>query len=164
MSSHAAPKAGHRDGSFSSWAEYLVRVLDDGLQVPGTRLRFGLDAIVGLVFPGVGDALTTGAGLSLFWLALQRGAPAIVLARMVLNVAIDSVVGIVPVLGDVFDFGWKANRKNLRLLERHGQGPRSKHRISDYLVVGVAVLCASFAIIAPFALVIWLIERLRAAR
>src|SRR5512141_2676907 len=95
----------------------LTRVLDDLVPIPGTRFRFGLDPIIGLV-PGLGDA--AGAVFAGFILltAWRAGAPAAVLLRMAGNIVVDTVVGAVPVLGDLFDFGWKANRRNLRLVER----------------------------------------------
>lgn len=92
--------------------------MDSALPVPGTRWRVGLDSLVGLI-PGIGDA----AGFAVSGYALlearRLGAPTSLLLRMALNIAVDALVGAVPLLGDVFDAGFKANRRNLRLLERH---------------------------------------------
>ena len=95
----------------------LTRLLDTAAQIPGTRVRFGLDSILGLV-PGLGDV--AGAALSgyMVLLASRMGAPQSVIARMLANVAIDTVGGAVPVLGDLFDVAWKSNSRNLALLER----------------------------------------------
>jgi hypothetical protein len=101
----------------------LVYVLDQALRIPGTRLRIGLDPILGLL-PGGGDALGALLSAAVVLLAVRHGLPRIVVARMVFNVAVDFVVGIIPILGDLFDAAWKANSRNLRLLERHATGQR----------------------------------------
>ncbi len=95
----------------------VARGLDSQFRIPFTPIRFGWDAIIGLL-PGAGDAI--GGLLSLYglWVGTQLGAPAAVLARMLLNLLIDVVIGAVPVLGDLFDVGWKGNLRNLALLER----------------------------------------------
>ena len=131
------------------WAEQLVRFLDDGIAIPGTGYRIGFDGIIGLLLPGAGDALTAAGALSLFWLAVQRGVPRVVLARMALNVAIDALVGAVPIVGDLFDFGWKANRRNLRLIERTTFAPEQKTP-GDYFAVGLFALLIVSAIALPF--------------
>lgn len=95
--------------------ERLVRLLDEQFSVGG--FRFGLDGLLGLA-PGVGDAVTGIAALYVIWEAWRLGAPRPALVRMLVNVLIDYVVGSVPVLGDAFDFGWKANRRNLELLRK----------------------------------------------
>lgn len=100
-----------------AWSEHVVRLLDDQFAIPGTNIRFGLDSLLGLI-PGGGDALGSVATLSLFALALHKQVPREVLMRMALNVAIDAAVGSVPVVGDLFDVGFKANRKNLGLIEK----------------------------------------------
>lgn len=96
----------------------LARRLDAAFRIPGTRIRLGYDSIIGLI-PGIGDAAALAPGA---WIVLEShrmGAPRSVLARQVLNVGIDAVVGTIPVIGDVFDVGWKANRRNVALLRRH---------------------------------------------
>ncbi|HYE00892.1 MAG TPA: DUF4112 domain-containing protein [Alphaproteobacteria bacterium] len=95
--------------------EQIAQVMDSAFTVPGTEYRFGLDFLIGLV-PGIGDAITTGIGAYLVWEARRLGAPKTLLIRMAGNVAIDGVVGSVPLIGDLFDAGFKANRRNLRLL------------------------------------------------
>lgn len=131
------------------WIEPLVRFLDDGIRVPGTDLRFGFDALIGLLVPVAGDALTAATALSLFWVAIQRGAPRTVLTRMAINVALDAAVGAIPVLGDAFDFGFKSNRRNLRLLERVAAEPR-RRGLSDYLVIGLFLLAVLAVVALPF--------------
>lgn len=101
--------------------ERLARLLDGAFRVPGTRWRFGLDGLAGLV-PGVGDSLTALVGLYMLLEARRAGAPGGLLARMLGNVAVDWAAGSVPVLGDLFDFAFKANKKNLELVEKHLAG------------------------------------------
>ena len=98
--------------------EALAALLDTAFIIPGTNLRFGADALVGLI-PGVGDALTTVISLWLVKEARALGAPGHLIARMLGNIAIDGVVGAVPLVGDAFDLVWKSNRRNLHLLRRH---------------------------------------------
>ncbi len=98
--------------------EALAALLDTAFIIPGTNLRFGFDAVVGLV-PGIGDALTTAVSLWLVKEARALGAPGHLVARMLGNIVIDGAVGAVPLVGDVFDLVWKSNRRNLHLLRRH---------------------------------------------
>ena len=129
----------------------LARILDEAVAVPGTRFRFGLDALLGLI-PGVGDL--TGAAMTGFTIltAFRMGAPPAVLFQMVLNLGIDAVVGAVPILGDIFDFAFKANRRNLDLLERYVQRPAATRRSSR------GVLIAALGLLALMIIgIVWLI-------
>ena len=83
--------------------------------MPGTNIRFGFDAMIGLV-PGIGDAITAAISLYIVHEARQLGAPAHLILRMLANVAVDGFVGAVPLVGDAFDVLWRANRRNVRLL------------------------------------------------
>jgi len=94
----------------------LATLLDTAFILPGINLRFGLDAIIGLV-PGIGDLVTTAMALYIVHEARQLGAPGHVIARMLGNVAFDGIIGAVPVLGDAFDVVWRSNRRNMRLLQ-----------------------------------------------
>jgi hypothetical protein len=96
----------------------LAHLLDDRFRVPGTRYRIGLDGLIGLV-PGLGDAVTTLLSLYIVLEARRLGVPLTKLCRMGLNVGVDTVLGAVPVLGDLFDVAFKANRRNLALLLDH---------------------------------------------
>lgn len=91
--------------------EALTRMLDTALIIPGTNIRFGADAMIGLV-PGIGDAITTALSAYVVYEAHRLGAPRTLIA----NVAVDGVVGAVPLIGDAFDVVWRANRRNMRLL------------------------------------------------
>lgn len=125
-------------------ARALTRVLDTAARVPGTRVRFGLDAVLGLV-PGLGDV--AGAALSgyLVLLAARLGAPTSVVLRMLANVAVDTVGGGVPVLGDAFDVAWKSNTRNLALLERFLAQPTPTRRASRAVVGGILAALALLA-------------------
>ena len=93
----------------------LASLLDTAILIPGTNVRFGLDALIGLV-PGVGDVVTTFLSLYIVKEARALGAPRHLILRMLGNVALDGVVGVVPLAGDVFDVMWRANRRNMNLL------------------------------------------------
>ena len=101
---------------------WLARTLDDSFGIPGTRIRFGWDSVLGL-FPGFGDVLTSALSLVIVHHAWQTGASKFTLARMLGNVAADFAIGAIPFLGDLFDFAFKANRRNARLLEQHLHKP-----------------------------------------
>jgi hypothetical protein len=121
-------REGSRDNTWSQFArprsrqdriariDALATLLDTAFILPGTNIRFGLDALIGLA-PGIGDAITTAMSLYIVHEARQLGAPGHVLFRMLANVALDGIVGAVPVVGDAFDVMWRANRRNVRLLQ-----------------------------------------------
>src|SRR5579883_784806 len=110
--------------------ERLAWLMDQAFLIPGTKIRVGLDALFGLL-PIGGDVLTglVQAGLVLVALAHYK-VPKIVAARMAANVLIDIAVGVIPVLGDLFDIGFKANTRNIRLLDEY------RHREADMRSVG----------------------------
>jgi hypothetical protein len=128
----------------------LARIMDAAVRVPGTRVRVGLDALIGLI-PGLGDVA---GGLTTSYTILEArrlGAPGSVLVRMVWNILIDAVVGTVPLLGDLFDIGYKANIRNVQLLERFLAYPGPTRRASRALV---ALLLALVALIVAGSLVL----------
>lgn len=132
-------------------------LLDSAFQVPGTKLRFGLDPILGLI-PGLGDLTTPVFAALLLLHAVRMRIPRIVQLRMLINAAIDLLIGLVPVVGDLFDFGWKANVRNLALLERHahpGLRPTTGDWIFVLLIVGVLIALA----VIPVMLTAWLLSR-----
>jgi hypothetical protein len=98
--------------------ERLAQLLDTALVIPGTNFRFGADAIIGLV-PGIGDAITTAISAYIVYEARRLGVPRHVLMRMIGNVALDGLVGAVPLVGDIFDTMWRANIRNVRLLRKY---------------------------------------------
>ncbi len=98
--------------------DWLATFMDTAFFLPGTNIRFGADAIIGLV-PGIGDLMTTAISSYIVYEAHRIGAPKHVIARMVGNVALDGVVGAVPFLGDIFDVAFRANRRNMELLRKY---------------------------------------------
>jgi hypothetical protein len=134
----------------------LSRLFDSAFQIPGTRFRFGLDPIIGLI-PGIGDLVSPVLTILILWHGVAARLPKIVLARMVLNAAIDAGLGAVPIVGDVFDFAWKANDWNLALLERHAM-PDAKASTFDWLFVGVCTLLVALGAIVPIAVFVWLLR------
>src|SRR3712207_1727650 len=109
----------------------IARLFDEAVRVPGTNVRFGLDAILGLI-PGAGDVAGGLLSTVIILQAAKLGAPRSVLMRMVMNVAVDSLVGAVPILGDLFDVGWKSNTRNARLLEQFAARPVATRRASRW--------------------------------
>jgi uncharacterized protein DUF4112 len=116
----------------------LSRLLDSAIAIPGTRYRFGLDAIVGVV-PGIGDAIGAIFSFYIVFQAARLGASKAVLARMMGNVAVDTIVGEIPLLGDLFDAGFKANNRNLSLLEQHLHRPPSARAQSRRVLLGLGI-------------------------
>jgi hypothetical protein len=106
----------------------IAKLFDDRFYFPGTSHRFGLDGILGLI-PGIGDAATGAVSLYLAAEAWRLGLPLSTILRMGVNVGIDTVVGAVPVLGDIFDFAWKANQKNARLVLEHLERDMAQARV-----------------------------------
>jgi uncharacterized iron-regulated membrane protein len=96
----------------------LAKLMDSAIAVPGTRLRIGLDSVIGLV-PGIGDIASALISSYIIWEARQLGVPRWKIARMVANTALDTTVGAIPVVGDVLDVFYKSNRRNLKILRDH---------------------------------------------
>jgi len=114
-------------------------VLDDLVRIPGTGLRLGLDPLVGLV-PFLGDAVS---GLMSTWIVLEAARfrlPKIVIVRMVLNALVDFGVGLIPFVGDLVDFGFKGNRRNIELFHRHAVDPAADTTGSKALVIGLVAV------------------------
>jgi len=136
-------------------------LMDEAFRIPGTKMRVGLDAALGLI-PGVGDVI--GAVLST-WIvagALRHRVPARIIVRMVFNIALDLLFGALPVAGDVFDFLYEENMQNMRLLEKHRDRRRPPRRSGEIaLVLGAiiafVVLLALLIVAAVVTLVLWLI-------
>jgi hypothetical protein len=130
-------------------------LLDQAFRVPGTPVRFGWDAIVGLV-PWAGDVLTALLGGAILVHAHRVRVPRVVQARMLINLAIDLIVGLVPFAGDVADVFWKANTKNMALLERHAASPGPATRGDWWFVWFVLAVLGALASL-PILMVYWLL-------
>ncbi|MGB5694734.1 MAG: DUF4112 domain-containing protein [Polyangiales bacterium] len=138
----------------TSWADALVALLDDRFRIPGTDFRFGIDPIIGLLFPGIGDTVTGLGSIGLLTFALRRGVPRVILGRMLLNILIDVLLGALPVIGDIFDAAWKSNRRNLELIRQH-ESPDSKPGAWDYAIIALGLILAVLSIIVPLAAVFY---------
>jgi hypothetical protein len=124
---------------------FLAWLLDSSIPIPGTRFTIGLDALIGL-FPFIGDLIGVAASSYILAEANRMGVGKSILTRMAFNVAVEGVIGIVPILGDVFDAAWKANQKNVRLLNAWAERPHQTRRASRlFLAVLTAALIAFFA-------------------
>jgi hypothetical protein len=140
----------------------IAHWLDDAFRIPGTRIRFGLDPVIGLI-PGLGDVV--GGLLSTYIVveAVRANAPRALLIRMLANLGIDMVLAAIPFVGDLFDAGWKANSRNLSLLRRHIEQPEEAHVASRafaaLLIVGVLLVAAGTAFVS-FLTLRWLLEAL----
>lgn len=132
------------------WVEKYVRVMDDAVTVPGTKIGVGLDPLIGFVFPGAGDAITGVGSIALLLLALREGVPTVAIMRMVLNIGVDATVGMLPFAGDVFDVFFRSNRRNLAIIEAHRSG--EKPRFRDYVVVSLGVTLAIGSVVFPLIL------------
>jgi hypothetical protein len=132
-----------------------VHILDGAIAIPGTRMRVGLDPLLGLTLPVVGDALAGLVSLSMLFLAVQYRVPSRVMGTMVFNVAIDAAVGSIPLLGDVLDFAWKANNRNFELLMRHRGDVAKRPELTHWLAVGSLLLLGLACVLTPLALVVW---------
>lgn len=137
----------------------FAQLLDSALVLPGTRYRIGLDPVLGLI-PGVGDLVSPLFAIAILWQARDLGIPRIVQLRMLVNVGIDALLGAVPVIGDLFDFVWKANDRNMALLEQYAE---QEHRTSagDWLFVTAAILVVLALAAIPFVLAGWMIGAIR---
>jgi hypothetical protein len=131
-----------RQVAVPDWARQLSRLLDSAIRIPGTELRIGLDPILGALLPELGDALTGVLALTLLGVAYRERVPKLVLLRMLINIGLDALLGAIPVLGDAFDFAFKANDQNLALIERHRGDPTRPATLGDKLVVVGALLLA----------------------
>mgnify|MGYP003406541042 CR=1 FL=1 len=130
----------------------VSKILDNAIAIPGTKISFGLDPILGLI-PGGGDTITGGIAAYIVVEAARMGVPREILGKMVSNIVIDSFAGTVPVVGDLFDLGWKANVKNLELLEKHLDITKSSKgdRLFIFgLIVVLALIILGFATITFF--------------
>lgn len=138
--------------------EGLARLMDSQFRIPGTKFRFGLDGLLGLI-PGVGDLSTFAVSSYMLWVMAQNGASGYVMARMVLNVLIDAIVGTVPIIGDLFDIGFKANTRNLRLMQEHYQEGRYRGSawkvIIPVLIFLIIILGALFWVAWKLAVALW---------
>lgn len=127
----------------------LAWLLDNSIKIPGTSWKIGLDGILGLI-PGVGDLAAGGLSTYILYQAVKLKVPKVILARMTLNILLESVIGVIPVLGDLFDFMFKANQRNVDLMRQYVLNPKDAAQQSTLTVVGVIV-----ALFVVMGLMVW---------
>jgi hypothetical protein len=135
-----------------------ARLMDASIPVPGTKLTFGIDAVIGLV-PGFGDAVGMGFSTYIIWQAFRVGASKRLLTRMLYNVSVDGILGAIPLLGDWHDLVWKANIKNAQLLERQVLAPEKTARASGWFLLAIVGTLMAIGI-AAMVLAVWTFRRL----
>ena len=145
-----------KDNAYSTKAiEILTDWMDTKLRIPGTSIRFGLDAIMSLI-PGVGDVASTAINLGIFGMILGKGVPFGTALRMMGNIIIDFIISSVPVIGTIFDIGFKSNVKNLNLLQKHlNSNPSGKYYKGIWIVFGLTAIILLLLIIGLF----WLLAK-----
>jgi hypothetical protein len=132
---------------------HLAKLMDAQFRIPGTDIRFGLDGIIGLI-PGAGDLSTFAVSGYMVWVMANNGASGFVLAKMTFNILIDALIGSIPIIGDVFDIAFKANMRNMRLMQEHYE--EGRHRGSAWKLI-IPVLIVLFLIIIA---IIWFTYKL----
>lgn len=133
------------------WLDSVTKLLDNRFRIPGTEIRFGLDFLIGLI-PGIGDILTLSISGLLVTVMARKGASGIVMVKMIGNIVLDALVGAIPILGDLFDLQYRANRRNLDLLQEHYQ--EGEHQGSAWPVV-IIMLLLILAIVIGTAYLVW---------
>lgn len=136
--------------------DYIAALLDDMWRIPGTHIRFGLDALIGWI-PGIGDAMAGIASCVIVFASWRRGAKSITLARMIANILLEMTLGAIPLIGDVFHIVWKANRRNYRLLLREKEQPGANTR-RDWVFLALIVVTAIAVVAVPIGLLIWVLR------
>src|SRR5277367_985692 len=138
--------------------DLLSHVLDDFIKIPGTSIRFGLDGIVGFV-PGIGDLIGGIASCIIIVAAWVRGGSYVTVARVAATVAIEAIVGSVPILGDMFDIAWRANRRNYALLDG-SVDERRKHTAQSWVFLGGLCTVLLALVLLPLLLLTWVFDGL----
>lgn len=128
-------------------------MLDSRFRIPGTQIRFGFDPILSLV-PGVGDLVSPAFAVALLVQAVYQGVPKIIMLRMLFNGLLDALIGVVPLAGTVGDVFFRANTRNLALLERHAR-PGVQPSRSDYVFVLVIAAVFGMIVLVPVVLAVW---------
>ena len=132
----------------------LSHLLDNAIPIPGTPWRFGLDPVLGLL-PGAGDFLGTAFSAYIVLEAARIGIPRSLLGQMVINILLDTVIGSVPVVGDIADATWKANAKNIELLETYWDSPQPEKQTDWFFLVWLLLgLLIAVTIIATLSLLV----------
>ena len=139
----------------------LAQLMDSAFEIPGLRMRVGLDAILGLL-PGVGDLASSFVSLYILQAANRRGVSRLILSRMAFNVLVDWLVGSIPLAGDVFDVFWKSNQKNVHLLLQHKGTPANGRRskTGDWLFLGLLIATLMLVFAGSLAITLFIASRM----
>ena len=152
----------NRQSSYSSQrsllAKFLAEWLDQRFTIPGTSIRIGLDPILGLI-PGIGDMIANLAGSAIILIAAQYRLPKIVLLRMGLNVALNAMIGAIPIFGDIFSIWFRSNVKNAQLLERYVSAEGQTSTFGNWLFVSAVIIGIVLLLIGIFVVTVWLIKQ-----
>ena len=141
------------------FARFLADLLDQRFTIPGTSIRFGLDPIISLI-PGIGDLLANLTGSLILIVAAQLGVPKVVLARMGANIAINTVLGAIPIFGDILSIWFRSNVRNVDLLQQYLGRPAKRAVLADWLLV-IALVILLVALLAAIVLLgVWLARQL----
>jgi len=155
--SETTPEVDEEREKICAFADFIARLLDSVIRIPGTPIRIGLDPLLGLI-PGLGDVVANLIGSTLLFLAVRIQAPKIVISRMALNMVINTVVGAIPGLGDLFSIWYKSNVKNAELLRRSTTGAPPRSTGGDWLFVIGLVLGTFTLAIGLILAIIWIIR------
>ena len=141
--------------------DILAKLMDAQFRIPGTNIRFGIDALIGLV-PGAGDLAGFLISAYMITVSAKNGASGFVLARMSLNIIIDALIGSIPILGDIFDVAFKANQKNMRLMHQHYVEGKHQGSAAKVVVPLLFILLVLLAVLGwlGYELFIWLYHSL----
>ncbi|MBE9061555.1 DUF4112 domain-containing protein [cf. Phormidesmis sp. LEGE 11477] len=137
--------------------QQMSHVLDKAIAIPGSDIRVGLDPILGLL-PGGGDVVTGLLSVYIVFEAAKMGLPAQTLGRMSFNILLDVLSGMVPVLGDLFDVGWKANSQNVALIEKHVAAPKPS-RAADKVFAVLVIVGLVVLVVGVAALSVWVVSQ-----
>ncbi len=154
------PNSNTRNKDLKS-AELLANLMDTQFKIPGSNFRFGLDPLIGLI-PGFGDFAGFLVSGYMLLICAKNGASGFLLARMTLNILLDALIGAIPLLGDLFDFAYKANRRNLKLMQQHfveGRHKGSAYKLVVPLLIILLIVIAALAW-CSYKMFAWLMHQL----
>ena len=137
-----------------SWLRWWATLLDSRFRIPGTSIRFGIDPILSLI-PGLGELASPAFAVALILQGLRQRVPRVVIVRMIGNALIDACLGAIPIAGTVGDIFWRANTRNLALLEHYARPGRAPSR-RDYVFVAAALIVFAAVLLVPVILAVWL--------
>ena len=140
------------------FARLLADLLDQRFTIPGTSIRIGLDPIISLI-PGIGDLLANLTGSLILVIAAQLGVPKIILARMGINIAINTLLGAIPIFGDIASIWYRSNVKNVQLLERYLGRQAKRADLTDWLIVIALIVGLVLLLGAVVVFAIWLFKQ-----